>query len=639
MMNWHIVTSDVYNAGVKIDGDMYFLSDTKEIYRGEESYSESITFFTEVPVTNIAKNRLYINSNTLEGRVWNGTDWKIVVNPISDTVTIDGSSPVSGKAVAAYVAAEIAKITTSSDVISSLSWDSAEHLLTITKGSTDTENIVFNGLGVNLEYSAETGNLQLLDASGTPIGNAIKLDLERFVSSGEYDPDTQSINLYFDAEKTEFVTIPVGDLVDTYTAEGTNGINLTVEGNVVKGSVKISTTLGNTITCDENGLYVAPVDISSKMDKVTGGVEGDILVLDANGNAVDSGKTFDDITPSGNIFTGTSLETATNSTTPAKGDIAIIITQIGETGKNERKGYIHNGDTWVPFDESYNAENVYFPTDLISTFAIGNISLINGQGTIAAAGKNLKQVWDTIFLKEKNPTITQPSVSISFPQAGAYEVGSTINPSYTATLNPGKYEYNTNNGATGVTATSWEVTDSASHTSSTNVGTFDSFIVEDGTNYKITAKANYGDSPIIPVTNVQNPVENLKIVAGSKSAMSNAVTGYRNAFYGTLTTKGEITSDIIRTLTKTNSAVSAGKALSVNIPIGALRVIIAYPNTIRNITKVSDVNGMGADITSAFTLTEVDVEGVDGYTAVPYKVYYTDLAAANDTVNTYNVTI
>ena len=290
MMMWHIVTSAMYHAGTPQDGHMYFLSDTREIYRGAEPFTESVVLYTELPTTSIARNRLYINSTTLEGRIYDGSKWTTVIKPVVDDVTADGTNPVSAKAVAAFVAAEIAKAVGSDGVVSSLSWDSAEHLLTVTKGNKDTETIVFDGLGVTLTYEAATGKLQLADASGNAIGDPISLDLERFVTAGEYDAENKNIVLYFDAEKTDSVTIPVGDLVDTYTAEGDGkALSLTVEGSVIKGSIKISTAAGNLITCDENGLYVAPIDISGKMDKVADAVDGDIAILDAEGNVVDSG--------------------------------------------------------------------------------------------------------------------------------------------------------------------------------------------------------------------------------------------------------------------------------------------------------------------------------------------------------------
>ena len=640
MMNWHIVTSADFAAGVKHDENLYFLSDTHEIYRGEVPFTESIILYTELPATGIAVNRLYVNSTTLEGKVYDGTSWKTVIKPITDTVTAEGTDPVSGKAVAAYVAAEIAKITSSGEVVSALSWDSADHLLTVTKGSNETETILFEGLGVKLEYAADTGVLKLVDTSNNVL-SSINLALEKFVTAGEYDPEKKSIILYFDAGKTESVEIPVGDLIDTYTAEGSNSLNLSVENNVIKGSVKISTADGNnTIIVKEDGLYVAPVDISNKVDKVSGGVQGDIAILTADGGIADSGKTFEDIVPNSHVYIGSTFEEAVTGKTPVKNDVVVVREQIGTSDKYQRTAYIYDGEAWQKMDESYNAENVYFGSDLMTTSAIGNITLTNGQATIAATGKNLKQVWDSIFIKEKNPTITQPSVSISAPNNKAYEVGTTVTPSYTATLNPGKYEFNENGGATGITASSWSVTDTASHTATTNTGSFDAFVVADDTNYKITATANYAESSIVPVTNTGNEYSAGKIAAGSKSATSSAITGYRKGFYGCVTSKDEITSDIIRGLAgKTTSAPKAGNVWTVPVTVGALRVIIAYPATVREVNSILDVNGMNAEIKTSFTSTQIDVEGADGYTAIPYRVYYIDFASANDTANNYKVTL
>jgi hypothetical protein len=100
---------------------------------------------------------------------------------------------------------------------------------------------------------------------------------------------------------------------------------------------------------------------------------------------------------------------------------------------------VYDGSNWCAMDGNYNAENVYFDEDLMTTSAIGNITLSNGQATIAATGKNLKEVFQTIFVQEKNPTITQPSVSLSLTNSGAKEVGTSIAPSYSASLNVGSY--------------------------------------------------------------------------------------------------------------------------------------------------------------------------------------------------------
>lgn len=90
---------------------------------------------------------------------------------------------------------------------------------------------------------------------------------------------------------------------------------------------------------------------------------------------------------------------------------------------------------------------------------------------------------------------------------------------------------------------------------------------------------------------------------------------------------------------KSGKALVNGATFNVSIPVGALRVIIAYPATLRDVSSIQDVNGMSAEIKSGFTKTTVQVEGANGASAIDYKVYTLDYANANDTANTYKVTI
>ena len=637
LMQWHIVSRDQYNSGTPVDSDLYFITGENVIYRGTELFTKAMEFYTGTLPIAPAPNRIYVNSTTLEGSVWNGSSWTTVIKSIADTVTPEGTNPVSAKAVATYVAAEIAKITGSGNVLTEASWDPTEHILTFEKGDSSNTNITLSGLGVSLNFNSETGVLNLLDASGEILGSGVNLGLEKFVKSGEYNDERKVIILYFNDEKTDKVEIPVGDLVDTYTTENSETLNLEVIANVISGSVNISTEEGNALIKKADGLFVPTTNTSSKMDKDTDATSGNIAIFDENGNAVDSGKSFDDISANNNIYVGDSIENAVSGNTPVKNDYCIVKTQIGSTGKYQHTAYVYNGSNWEAMDGNYSAENVYWPEDLVTTSAVGNITLNNGQATIPAAGKSLKDVWNSIFVKEKNPTVTQPSVSISAPQNKAYEVGTTVTPTYTASLNAGSYEFGP---ATGVTAESWEITDTDSHSASTNSGSFDAFVVGDDTNYKITAKANYG-AGVVPKTNIGNNAPDFAITAGSKTATSAAVTGYRNGFYGTLTTKnGAIDSDLVRSLSKkTGKTPVAGNTWDVPIPVGALRVVFAYPATIRDVNFVADVNGMGADVKTAFTLHQIDVEGANNYTAIAYKVYVMDLANPNDVANTYKVTL
>lgn len=323
--------------------------------------------------------------------------------------------------------------------------------------------------------------------------------------------------------------------------------------------------------------------------------------------------------------------------TAQKDDIFVVKALIAE-GKYSYTAYVYDGAVWAAMDGNYSAENVYFADDLTYTAAIGVLTVpSSGSGTISASGKSVKDVFASILAKEKNPGKTDPAVTITCNQMGAYEVGTKVTPSYTASLSAGAYTYGP---ATGITATSWSVTD-GSKTLDTASGTFDELTVGDATSYSITATATHGDGAV-PVTNIGNAYEAGKITAGSKSASKGKITGYRNTFYGTKETSTDtVDSKLIRTLTASGKALANGSSFNLTIPVGAKRIMFAYPATLRDVTSVIDVNGMSAEIVSTFTplLQVVSVEGANGYDAIDYKVYVYDIPNANDAANTYKVTI
>ncbi len=326
---------------------------------------------------------------------------------------------------------------------------------------------------------------------------------------------------------------------------------------------------------------------------------------------------------------------ATDGLESVSGDIVIIKDLIAEN-KWQYTAYIFDNNEWHAMDGNYNAENVYFDEDLITTTAVGNITLTDGQATIAAAGKNLKQVFETIFVKEENPKTTKPSINLTFSNAKAYEVGTQVAPTYTATFNSGKYSYN---ASTGVVVNSWEVTNSNGDALTTDKGSFSLITITDDTSYTVTAKANYSDG-IIPSTNLGNDYVDGQILASSTSSTKGPMTGYRKTFYGTLEAKEEaMDSNDIRGLSSTDKGSVNGDSILVNIPVGALRVVFAYPASLNDLSSVTDTNGLGAEILSGFNMTTIDVKGYNGYEAKSYKVYYIDYANPNDTANSYTFTI
>ena len=331
-------------------------------------------------------------------------------------------------------------------------------------------------------------------------------------------------------------------------------------------------------------------------------------------------------------------------------DTAIpLVGEVCITNDGEHKGQFKIGDgvtTWgdLPYansgaDIQVDASQVMFSQDLVFTEQFGKYVPSGGKVTVPANGDSLLDVLLSAFATDSNPSITQPSVSISSSDFKAYEVGTNVTPSYTATLNPGSYQYGP---ATGITATSWSVVDNAAepNTLSTASGSFPQMQVVDGISYSITATASYG-AGAIPNTALGQEYADGQIKAGSKSATKGTITGYRNGFYGTTTSQssGTFESDNIRALTATNKAVTAGTVINISIPVGAKSVIFAYPASVRDVNSVQDANGLNAEIKTAFTQVQVQVAGANGYNPIAYKVYYTNYANANDTQNTYKVTI
>lgn len=320
-----------------------------------------------------------------------------------------------------------------------------------------------------------------------------------------------------------------------------------------------------------------------------------------------------------------------------EGDMAIVKSTIGEA--ITYTAYVYNDSKWQAMNGNYNANNVYFDKDLFTTKEIGYVTLKNGSANIPTTGKNLTETWEQIFVKEQNPTVTQPAVSFSQVTTGSYEVGTTITPSYDAKMSAGSYSYGP---ATGLTAKSWNVNlrkgNTAVQNKTTAKDTFTAIVLADNDSYTINAEASYDDAAV-PVTNKGNAYAAGQIKAGKVSKVSGAISSYRNTFYGTTANKNSLDGTTIRALNKTGKASKAGDAITVTLPVGAVRVVFAYPATLRDITSVKDINGLNAEIVSAFNKETITVAGAENDAGISYKVFTSTFAVPLETANSYIITI
>lgn len=320
-----------------------------------------------------------------------------------------------------------------------------------------------------------------------------------------------------------------------------------------------------------------------------------------------------------------------------EGDIGIVKSTIGEA--ITYTAYVYNDSKWQAMNGNYNANNVYFDKDLFTTKEIGYITLQNGSAHIPSTGKNLTDTWEQIFVKEQNPTVTPPAVSFNQVTTGSFEVGTSVTPSYDAKMSAGSYSYGP---ATGLTAKSWNVNlrkgDKAVQNKTTAKDNFTAIILADGDSYTINAEASYDDGAI-PVTNKGKAYAAGQIKAGKVNKTSNTISCYRNTFYGTTANKDSLDSPTIRALTKTNKALKAGDSVTIALPKGAVRVVFAYPATLRDITSVKDINGLNAEIVSAFKKETITVAGAGNDAGISYKVFTTEFATPLESANSYKVTI
>ena len=316
---------------------------------------------------------------------------------------------------------------------------------------------------------------------------------------------------------------------------------------------------------------------------------------------------------------------------PKDGDTAIVKRAISGD-KVSYTAYVYDG-TWKAMDGNYNAENVYFADNLTYTAPIGVLTVpSSGSGTIASSGKNVKDVLASILAKEKNPVITQPSASMSSSNIGAYEAGTNVTINYSISTNPGSYTYGP---ATGVTFSGHKATFNGETVTGAS-GTFTSVQVTDTTNLSITGSVNYSDGAI-PVTNLGNNYTSGQIKAGTKNLSKGTLTGYRNWFYGYKA--GGATIDVsaldsakIRALTPQNGGFPA--TLDTN---KMQQMFFAIPKGRKTeVSVANNVNGAPCTVTK---VTDVMVEGANGFTAVAYDVWYVNNAAADGGANTYKITV
>lgn len=456
------------------------------------------------------------------------------------------------------------------------------------------------------EEDEATGELYLgskLIAGGSTISGASTLALLQDVLLNSNLSNTDC--LVYDINQTKWVNKPIADILPTFV--GTNG-----ESNAVAGLVPAPTENNPNLFLRSDGQWTEIV------------VASDALVLQT---IVTNNESPQD-----------AIARVTTGYTLNKGDILVLKKLIADD-LYEHISYVYNGSEWIAMDGNYDANNVYLANNLTITADIG-VHKLDGVGskTLETAGKSLKQVLDMLVASRTLPNITtDPSVSVSCPEAKSYEVGTSVIPTFSATFSDGAYQYAPGED-TGVEVTAWAATFD-DQTINSNSGTFDAITVTDGYSKRIGVVATHsaGVAPYDNLGNIVTDEDELKtcqIQSGTKTGYSSYITGFRNIFYGSVAEPIELTSENIRALSKRSASKSS---FDMSVAEGSKQVIIAVPSSY-TLGKIADKAAFGTDLLPS-TGTKMDLVNVAGASEgydMEYKVYtYNPKSAAS--ANTYTI--
>lgn len=349
--------------------------------------------------------------------------------------------------------------------------------------------------------------------------------------------------------------------------------------------------------------------------------------------------------------------------TPKAGDVFVVTTTVG--GKEyEKSAYQYTGTAWEAMTGNVDADKVIMRENLMLAGdydRIGNWTKDkNGTATKEVSGKSVAAILKDLTSKTLQPTITaNPSINgFGLSGAGAVEAGTPVaTASYpAASLNPGSYKYGPKAG-TGVVASNWKVeritdggaeqvasVDAASLPAGSDNNGGNGFIIGDagGANavaslkYRVTATHGAGAQAEDNLGGASNPA--VAIAAGSKTKDSAAYTPFRNYFFGATAEKPALDSAYIRGLTKSGKAYAPG-VITVNVPAGANRVVIACIAGKTGVKKVINETALNADVTDTFTKKTVAVEGTNGYTAKDYNVWVFEPAVPYENAAVLKVTL
>ena len=277
--------------------------------------------------------------------------------------------------------------------------------------------------------------------------------------------------------------------------------------------------------------------------------------------------------------------------------------------------YIDETKTQKPLGSSKSKQE--WEVQLGSSGTVGGLKT----GDTIPEGTTMDELIKLLTQKSVPASYVQPGVTCRVSagtSAGSYEVGTEINTTIQGTF--------TQNDAGALTQievlkNGVSILSQAASPITTEAQTFT--LGEETVSF--TAKATYVAGEI-KNDNLGQPSPEGQIKAGSKTSSAVSFVGKRNLFYGTgVGTAPSVTSELVRGLSNKQLGPSNGTSFNINVAAGQQYVVIAYPTTLRKITKCFYVE-QNTDLAENFTEQTISVQGANGAAGADYRVLVYQMA-------------
>ena len=233
------------------------------MFKGTTEYTKSTKMVSSLPAAGQVQGIIYFRMTDYTMHIWNGVEFvqlnKTTVTQIPADATND-DIPTT-KAVADYVNAKVAAVEgIKGKFVTDVTYNAG--VLSVAKNG-EPVTTTLTGVVHEPTYDAETRTIKMPVFGGDTLTIALGKDL--VVKSGIYNTETHEIELTITTG--EVIKIPVGSLIDIYIGVATSTATVTVsDDNKISVDVRVSAKANNSITIEEDGLYVAVPDAYTKSE-------------------------------------------------------------------------------------------------------------------------------------------------------------------------------------------------------------------------------------------------------------------------------------------------------------------------------------------------------------------------------------